>query len=142
MLAHVITIPTLLAKNRPMSNVANAVTGFMAGSCVSWHFFYDCPAISMTHVAITPMEIMVMFKKTMVRLHELTHTVPFLRLFCTKLHHYNAIFSEALMFFLYVQKIQPTYWQNLRDVLSICSLAGCENIFSQCRANIFDMLQT
>ena len=34
MSAHVAATPTLLAKNQPMPNVTNAVTGFMTGSCV------------------------------------------------------------------------------------------------------------
>ena len=34
MLGRVGVMPTLPAKNRPMSNVADAVTEFMAGSCV------------------------------------------------------------------------------------------------------------
>ena len=34
MWAHVAVMPTLLAKNRPTPNVANAVTGFIAGSRV------------------------------------------------------------------------------------------------------------
>ena len=32
-------------------------------------------------------------------MHELINTLPFLRLFCTKLHHYEAVFCEALRFF-------------------------------------------
>ncbi len=34
MSGHVCTTPTVSAKNQPMSNVADAVTGFMAGSRV------------------------------------------------------------------------------------------------------------
>ena len=71
---------------------------------------HDCPAIFMTHGAITQMEIIVIFKKTMVHIHKLMHTMPFLWLSCTKLQHYGAVFCDALVYFLYVQKNQLTYW--------------------------------
>ena len=62
MSAHVIATPTLSAKNQPMPNVANAVTGFKAGSHVSCCVDAQLPAISMTHGSITPMELRVVFK--------------------------------------------------------------------------------
>ena len=46
----------------------------------------------------------------MVCLQELKHTIPFLQLSCTKSHHYCATFCEALLFFLCIQKNQPTCW--------------------------------
>ncbi len=49
----------------------------------------------------------------MVRIHKLLNTIPFLWLSCTNSYHYCMIFCKALLFFLYVQKNQPTCWQNL-----------------------------
>ena len=60
---------------------------------------HDCPVISTTGVAITPMELMVIFKKKMVSIRELTHTIPFLQLSCFKSCHYCTIFCKALLFF-------------------------------------------
>ncbi len=104
MSAHVAVTLTCSAKNWPMPNVADAMTGFMAGSCVGWRVMHDCLVISMTHVAITPMEVTVVFQEKMVHINEIMHTIPCSRLSCTKSYHYGMIFCEALLFF-FVQKI-------------------------------------
>ena len=74
---------------------------------------HDCTAISTTLVAISPTKVTVIFKNKMVCICELMHMIPFSWLSCTKSCHYCTIFCEALLFFLYVQKNQPTCRQNL-----------------------------
>ena len=99
------------------------------GHVLAGILLHNCLAISMTHGAITPMEIMVIFKKTMVCMHEIRHTKLFSKLSCTKLHRYDVIFCKALLFFLYVQKSSRHVGKILADVLLTCCLAGWGNIF-------------
>ena len=59
--AYVAMMPTLSAKNHPTSNVANAMTGFMAGYMSADVLPHDFQVISMTCGSITPTEIAVIF---------------------------------------------------------------------------------
>ncbi len=128
MSAHVTTMPTFLAKYLPMSNVTDAVTGFMAGSHVSWHVATLIP----NNIHDSSYFICI-----------LMHTISFLPHSYTKLHHYGAIFCQALLFFLYTQKNQLTCWQNLGWFPAEMSFGRLrQHCFAECQANIFNNLLT
>ena len=90
---------------------------------------HDCPAISMTRVAITPTDIMVIFKKNMVRIHEIMYTLPYSWLLHTKSYRYRMSFCKVLLFFFMSKRFSRHVSKILDDVLSTCCLEGRDDIF-------------
>ena len=123
-------------------HVANIVTGFMAGSRVGWRVTTWLPSHIHDlcgHYSDRGNGCFI-FKKKIVRLNELTHTISFSKHSCTKSHHFCMSLCKALLFFLYVEKHQPTClllssWHNMS-----CHLAWSrwQNL-TKCWVNIPDI---
>ena len=93
---------------------------------------HDCPAISMTHVAITPMDIMVVFKKNMVRIHDIMYTLPYSH-FCALNHTITVQFSAKFCFFLLCPK-------DLAYMSAKSWMMSCRHVIWQVRPIFFPML--
>ena len=133
-------ITTLSAKNLPMSNVPNAMTGFVAGSFVGWHRMTAQP-YSWLVGPLLQWRWCSFFKKTTVGICEWTHTIPILWLSCTELHNYGAFFLQSFSLFSLCPKesvdmsanswmmscwhANRTIWSSYFDGMSIRHLPTC-----------------
>ena len=134
MSACVTTMPTLLAKNWLMSNVANAMTGFMAGSRVIWNITAQLPSHSTTHGDITPMEIMVIFQE-----NDGTYAWinAYSTIFATFLHQIAPLRCTFLQSFAESANMLAKSW--MMSCWHFVWQVGM-TFFSQCWAKIFDIL--